>query len=226
MGRLASMCSARKDSVSELRTSAGSRSDAERNRRGLLEAAADALAENPGASMAEVARAAGLTRATLYRHFSNRQQLLEAMRAEALVRATHAIAASRLEEGSALEALHRVVEALLREGRRFRALLLAGADEDPVFLQERMAVFGPLQGVVQRGQAAGLIRADLPPGWVVAVIAALLASGVRMAPELPADDRALADLVFATLTTGVSGTDVTMVAAGSARTTAARRKKN
>jgi AcrR family transcriptional regulator len=210
--------------VSEPGTSA-SRIDAARNRKSLLEAAADALAENPGASMAEVAQAARLTRATLYRHFSNRQSLLEAMRAEALIRATHAIVGSRLAEGTALEALHRVVEALIGEGRRFRALLVEGVDQDPAFLRERMAVFDPLNDVVRRGQDAGLIRADLPPRWVVAVIASLLATGVRAAPEMPADDKMLIDLVFGTLTAGVATTGVDL-AGQPLRRPEARQQKN
>lgn len=210
--------------MSQPRTSAASRSDAERNRKSLLEAAAGALAENPGASMAEVARAARLTRATLYRHFSNRQSLLEAMRAEALIRAAHAIAGARLGEGTALEALHRVVEALIREGMRFRALLVAGAEQDAGFLRERMAVFGPLHDVARRGQDAGQIRADLPPEWVVAVTASLLATGVRAAPEMVADDAALVDLVFGTLTAGVATTGADM-AGQRVRRPVARRQK-
>lgn len=180
-----------------------SRSDAERNRRMLLEAAADAVARDPNASMAEVARAASLTRATLYRHFSSRQELLEAMRAEALLCAADAIAASRLDQGTAVEALRRVVDALVAEGARFRALLAEGVDQEPGFLRERTKVLAPLRDVVRRGQAAGEIRADLPPEWVLAAIASMLTAGVRMSPILAMDERAVAALLFSTLVDGV-----------------------
>lgn len=181
-----------------------SRSDAERNRRSLLDAAAAALAENPGASMAEVARAAGLTRATLYRHFSSREALLEAMRAEALVRATEALAVSRLDEGTALDALSRAVRALVDEGLRFRAVLAVGADQDPEFRAERMRVLAPVRDVVRRGQASGVIREDLPAEWVVAVMAALLATGVRASADLPRRDGGVAELIVTTLTSGLA----------------------
>lgn len=184
-----------------------SRSDAERNRRTLLDAAANALAHNPGASMAQVAQVAGLTRATLYRHFSTRQELLEAMRAEALERASEAIAESRLEEGDALEALRRVVEALAPTGVRFRALLMEGADRDPGFLKGRAEVFAPLEGVVRRGQEAGLLRSDLPPAWVVTAMTALLLAGVRASSAAGPGESTVAGLVVATLIEGVATKD-------------------
>ncbi|MBQ0986787.1 TetR/AcrR family transcriptional regulator [Streptomyces sp. F63] len=188
-------------------TPGASRSDAERNRRTLLDAAAQALAHNPGASMAQVAQAAGLTRATLYRHFSTRQKLLEAMRAEALERAGDAIAASRPSEGDPLEALRRAVDALAPTGVRFRALLAEGADQDPSFLGERAEVFAPLVETVRRGQEAGRVRADVPPAWVVTAMASLLVAGVRTAGAAAPDGPSVADLVFRTLTEGVATAD-------------------
>jgi AcrR family transcriptional regulator len=172
----------------------------------LLDAAADALAQNPGASMVEVAKAASLTRATLYRHFGTRQKLLEAMREEALVRAAEAIAGSRLDEGTALEALRRAIDAVAGLGVRFRPLLVEGTDQDPGFLHERAEVFAPLHDVVRRAQDAEEIRPDVPPEWVVTAMAAMLAAGVRAFPVLRADDGTVADLVYSTLIRGV-GTD-------------------
>lgn len=179
------------------------RSDAERNRRVLLNAAAEALAENPGASMAQVAQAAGLARATVYRHFRTRQDLLEAMRAEALVSAAEAIVGSRLDEGDPLDALRRAVEALTSHGARFRALLVEGAEQDPTFLRERAEVLAPLHEVVRRGQKARSIRPELPAQWVVTAMAALLAAGVRtLAGGM--DHRTAANLIFETLTDGIA----------------------
>jgi AcrR family transcriptional regulator len=179
------------------------RSDAERNRRVLLNAAAEALAANPGASVAQVAQAAGLARATVYRHFRTRQDLLAAMRAEALVSAAEAIAGSRLDEGDPLAALRRAVEALASHGARFRALLVEGAELDPTFLQGRAEVLAPLHEVVRRGQEAGSIRPELPAQWVVTAMAALLAAGVRtLAGGM--DHRVVANLIFETLTDGIA----------------------
>lgn len=145
----------------------------------LLDAAAAALAQDPDASMADVAAAAGLTRATLYRHFGSREQLLKGMRADALAFAQDAIADSRLDEGSAIDALRRVVAAIIALGDRFRPLLANGAEEDPDFLRDRAETFAAVQRVILRGQDAGLIRSELSPQWVVAALTALLAAAVR-----------------------------------------------
>jgi AcrR family transcriptional regulator len=180
-----------------------SRSDAERNRRMLLDAAADALAQNPGASMAQVAQAAGLARATLYRHFRTRQELLAALRAEALIRATEAISASGFAEVSPLVGIRRAIDGLAALGVRFRAILLDGADLDPAFLRERGRVLAPLYDAVRRGQEAGVIRSDVPAQWVVTAMASMLVAAVHTVPA-DAGDGAVADLIYGTLMEGVA----------------------
>ena len=72
--------------------------------------------------MADVAAAAGLARATLYRHFPTRDDLVAAIRAQAYDEAGAAIAACRLDEGPASDALRRLIEALVAVGDRYRFL--------------------------------------------------------------------------------------------------------
>jgi AcrR family transcriptional regulator len=183
-----------------------SRSDVERNRQALLAAAAEELARNPGASMVDIATAAHLTRATLYRHFGTREQLVEGLQAQALDHASRALADSRLEEGPALAALHRAIDVLAALGPRFRPLLVEGADLDPDFQARRAVVLDPLREVVRRGQAEGEIRADLTPEWVVTALASLLAAGVRSVPADGPRGVALAGLVYRTLVDGIQFT--------------------
>lgn len=180
-----------------------SRSDVERNRSALLAAAADELARNPGASMIEIAHAASLTRATLYRHFGTREKLVEGLQEEALARASTVLALARLDEGTALEALHRVVRGLAELGSRFRPLLVEGADLDPRFRERRGAVLSPLHDVVRRGQAEGAIERDLPPEFVITAMASMLAAGVRTVPAARTNGEQVAELVFSTLIRGI-----------------------
>ena len=190
--------------MSSLNQPPASRSDVERNRRTLLTAAAEELAHNPEASMADVARAAGLTRATLYRHFRNRQSLLEAIQTEALVRAAEALVACRLEEGTALEAFRRAIDELGSHSMRFRIVLMQAPDLNPGFLRQRAQVLAPLVEVVKRGQVEGHIRPDLPPRWIVTAMASLLVAAVRAAPITLMSDADVSDLIFHTLTGGIA----------------------
>lgn len=180
------------------------RVDAERNRRMLLDAAAIALALDPDATLGDVARRAGLARATLYRHFSSRESLLDALRDDAVERAREVVAGAQVGDGTALEALRRVVAGIVSLGARFRPLLLEGAAQDPEFLRRREEAFMPLAVIVQRGQRAGQIRTDVSVLWIVTALMALLAAAVRMDVNLSEEE--IVELVFGTLSCGIQGT--------------------
>jgi AcrR family transcriptional regulator len=55
------------------------REDARRNRTRILETAGRLLAQSPSATLADVAAAAGVSRSTIYRHFSDREALVAAI---------------------------------------------------------------------------------------------------------------------------------------------------
>lgn len=180
-----------------------SRIDAKRHRSALLAAAADEFAHNPEASMADVAQAADLTRATLYRHFSNRESLLKAIQAEALARASATLIACRLDEGNALEVLRRVIDALSKHGMRFRIILMRVPDLNTRFLTQRSQVLAPVVDVVRRGQLEGDIRTDLSPEWIVTAMASLLIAAVRSTSTTKHSNAGVADMIFRTLAGGI-----------------------
>lgn len=163
------------------RTAGRTRADAARNRAALLDAAADVLAVDPSASLAEVATRAGLGRATLYRHFPTREVLLAAIREEALDRAAAALEGADLETCPAREAVRRTASVLVPLGMRFRVLLAEGADADPEFLAAREKVLRPLGAALERGVARGELTEDLDPVWAGMTLAGLLVTAVRAA---------------------------------------------
>src|SRR3954467_9683395 len=99
------------------------RADAERSMRAILEAAERVLAEDAGASMEQIAEAAGLTRITVHRRFANRQALLEALAVSAKQQLIHALQHARPDAAPALVALHRVTANVLRVKSSWRYTL-------------------------------------------------------------------------------------------------------
>ena len=66
--------------------------------------------------MADVAAAAGVGRATLYRHFPTRESLLEAIRSQGMTDGEQAMEDCRLDQGSPTQALERLLAAWLELG--------------------------------------------------------------------------------------------------------------
>ena len=179
------------------------RLDARRNLQAILEAAARELADDPKASMSAIAERSGLGRATVYRHFRGREELVEAIHRRALDDAEDAIALSGLQEGPAPQALERLVEALLEVGDRYRIAAELHASDPALRRRERLRA-QPVIALVERGQAAGELRADIRAAWVPQALAGLLAAALRASREgLIARDQA-ARYVLAALIEGMA----------------------
>ena len=166
------------------------RADAERSVARILDAAIDALASDPEASMAEVARRAGVVRATVYVHFPTREALIDAVTHRAIVDATASITAAEPDEGDAGDALRRVVGAAWRTLGRYHALVAINARLPATDLRRRHGpVLAALEPLIQRGQRGGAFRADVPAAWHLSTMLALVhaASGELRAGRLPPD---------------------------------------
>lgn len=115
-----------------------SRADAENNRERILEAAQQLLAQSPDSTLSDVAAAAGVSRSTLYRHFSSRDELVEACRDRPMpppAEVEHSLPAGQLgRKGDvAVEAIHAfdvvaapvLPEQLVAEAQRIANVALA-----------------------------------------------------------------------------------------------------
>lgn len=137
----------------------------------LLEVATRVLLVDPAASLGDVARAAGVSRTTLYARFPTRQALLVALAHEAMDLVEEAYAAARLDDGPVEQVLRRLVERTLPLGSRVEFLLRERSlDVEPELVARYERLDEPVIALMRRAQAAGQCRADLPPWWMAAAV--------------------------------------------------------
>ena len=131
------------------------------NTRGaILETAARLLAEGD-ASMVEIAAAACVGRATLYRHYPTREALLAALAAQALDEMAERVADAGLEQTSVVEGIERVARVFLTVADRYVVLVRERVRPEPDEAERRLG--GPLRAVFERGIREGVLRSDLSP---------------------------------------------------------------
>src|SRR3954468_8310937 len=99
------------------------RADAQRSISAITNAALEALASDPDVSMAEIARRAGVVRATIYMHFPTREALLDAVMEHATAEVAEATRRAEPERGEPEEALERVLVATWRQLSQFHNIL-------------------------------------------------------------------------------------------------------
>jgi AcrR family transcriptional regulator len=166
------------------------RADAERSVARILDAAVDALASDPDASMAEIARRAGVVRATIYVHFPTRESLIDAVTRRAMSEVVEVIEAAEPRRGDPADALARVLSATWRRLGRYHALVGINTQLPHRELHHRHSpVFAILEPLIERGQRAGAFRSDVPAAWHLSMVMALIHAAVAElhAERLPAE---------------------------------------
>jgi AcrR family transcriptional regulator len=158
----------------------------------LFDAAATLLAARPAASMDDVARAAGISRATLFRRFPNRSALVAGLCRQAVgafVAATDPDPGA--EEGDSASAVRALVARLVPLGARYGLMATQPLEEllERDLLERASAGEERVRALVRRGQADGSFRVEVDPEWVLTVLTWLVvgaADGVRLGRLAPA----------------------------------------
>ncbi|MFI6929566.1 TetR/AcrR family transcriptional regulator [Streptomyces sp. NPDC050287] len=177
------------------------RADAERSVRAILEAAERVLAEDAGASMEQIAEAAGLTRITVHRRFANRQSLLEALAVSAKQQLLDAIGEARPDSAPALVALYRVTANVLRVKNTWRFTLSHATPHTSAAAALWEEIDAYTVELLTRARNEGLLAPEADLDWTRQVYYALLGEALNR-PGADQDPEGLATLVIDTLLYG------------------------
>jgi AcrR family transcriptional regulator len=152
------------------------RADARRNYEKVLAAAREAFAEGgESTALEEIARRAGVGIGTLYRHFPNRQALLEALyvgEVEEMCRTATDLDGS--DPWEALVAWFGHFISYIGTKRALAAELQNYLDQDaPLFQVCRTSLYEAGEPLLKRAQAAGQVRPDVSIGEVIQMVVAI-----------------------------------------------------
>lgn len=177
------------------------RADAERSMRAILEAAERVLAEDPGASMEQIAAAAGVARTTIHRRFANRQALIDALTSSAARQLARAVDDGRPDTAPPLVAMHRITANVLqvKSAWAFALELPADPDSEAVVLHQDIA--RSCIAVLKRAQDDKLIDEAADLDWVRRVYYALIGESLHGNAD-GADPDTLATRIIDTLLHG------------------------
>ncbi|SEN09256.1 TetR/AcrR family transcriptional regulator [Actinacidiphila rubida] len=163
------------DAVAKPRT-ARLRADASRNRDRIVAAATEALVEfGPDVPLDEVARRAGVGNATLYRHFSDRGELVRQVALSVMARTAKRAEDALTEEPDAFAALYRFVFEAAEEriGALCPMLSEAFDREDPDVAGQAERMERAINAILDRAQRNGLLRPDIAVGDLMVAITQL-----------------------------------------------------
>jgi AcrR family transcriptional regulator len=152
------------------------RADASRNRERIVAAATEALVEfGPDVPLDEVARRAGVGNATLYRHFTDRGELIRQVTLSVMARTAQRAEDALAEEPDAFSALYRFVFEAAEEriGALCPMLSEAFDREDPEVAGQVQRMEGAINAIVDRAQRTGQLRPDIAVGDLMVALTQL-----------------------------------------------------
>jgi AcrR family transcriptional regulator len=145
----------------------------------ILDAAAHVFSEQgTAANLADVAAAAGVSRATLYRYYPNREALLKALAAHALTELARRLNDAGLERATVKEGIERLARALVAVGDRYA--VVAGEQCSPDRGDAERLVNAPMRAVFERGITSGHLRQDLPADVLLELFAGAVTAAIKL----------------------------------------------
>jgi TetR/AcrR family transcriptional regulator, mexCD-oprJ operon repressor len=153
----------------------------------ILDGAAQVFASRgEQASMNDVAAAAGVARATVYRYFPSRQVLFDELARVAASDAETRLAAARIDEVPPEEGVARAVRAMVDVGDSFVLLARQRVRSERGLFERGLAE--PLRRLFERGQASGDFREDIASARLTESLVGLIVGLLSATPALGKED--------------------------------------
>ncbi|MCM2392426.1 TetR/AcrR family transcriptional regulator [Streptomyces albipurpureus] len=175
-----------------------------RTRRAILSAAAATLSRRRDATLAEISTAAEVGRSTLQRYYSERDELMAAVIEDSLRLLNEALKDARIEAGAPLEALRRLVSAMLDVSDQVLFLYgdprisesIASADEPDTAGED-------IRRLIRRGQDGGVLDPEVGADWIEHVLWAHVSAGCMAISGGDMPRHGASDQVIRTLENGI-----------------------
>jgi AcrR family transcriptional regulator len=160
------------------------------------------LAANRTATLPEIAGVAGVGRTTLHRYFADRETLIYEATLDSISVLLETADQAAVDQGSAIEAMRRVITALVSVGDR--VLFLFG---DPAVLRDIPPAEHPNEelfiNLIKRGHDEGVFDPDLNPTWIRHTLYGLVLQGCEEASSGELPRHTVAPLIIRTFERGV-----------------------
>ena len=153
-------------------------------------------------SLPEIANAAGVGRTTVHRYFADRETLLYEATLDSIRVLTETVNDAATDQGPAIEAMRRLVTALVSIGDRI--LFLFG---DPAVLRNIPSSEQPpeylLTNLIERGQQEGTVDPELNATWIRHALYGLLLKGCEDANSGELPRHTVAPIIIRTFERGI-----------------------
>lgn len=143
----------------------------------LLASATQTLAADPGASLADVAAAAGVSRTTIFTRYPTRAELLEAVAIDGITHLQEAYesAGATTSTAPAVEVLTDLVRFLVPIGAHIAFLFRERSLDDNETVQSHLMALQDMDlSLLLRAQDEGGLRRDVPVAWLARSLDALI----------------------------------------------------
>ncbi|MEM6636398.1 MAG: helix-turn-helix domain-containing protein [Pseudomonadota bacterium] len=170
----------------------------------IIEAAFATFSARPTATLADVAEAAGVGRATLHRHFAGRDELMVALAHQAMEELDTAFDDATRDAASYAEALRLGLAAMIPLGDRQLFLASEPVDRDPEIAARYRDDLAELAKTVDAAKEEGAFERHIPTDWIVKSYEALLFAAWEALRDGELTAAQAADLAWRTLTRGTA----------------------